>query len=235
MIAVIPAAGMASRLRPLTSTTPKCLLPVKGTPLLGRALAALRNAGVDEVVIVTGYLSGMIRDYVNQFFPDIMVRWVHNADFESTNNIYSLYLARPWAEGKDTILLDSDILFDPSIITLLCKQGYSDTLALSAHACGEEEVKVRVDGKMMVEEISKTVDTLQAAGESVGIEKMSGQYTSVLFPMLEQMIEGEGMKNVFYEMAFERLIPLGYKFQAIDIAPLKAVEIDTVEDYMAIK
>lgn len=235
MIAVIPAAGMATRLRPLTEHTPKCLLPVEGTPLLGRALNAVIGADINEVVIVTGFLGDQITEYVKKHFPSLKVHWVNNGQYASTNNIYSLYLSRPWCEGREMLLLDSDILFDARIIGKLKNAGYPDTLALSRHKCGEEEVKVALDDNHLVKKISKEVDTKLAAGESVGIEIMSTGYSAALFPELEKMIEGEGLKNVFYEMAFQRLIERGHTFKAVDIAPLNAVEIDTVEDYLAIK
>lgn len=235
MIAVIPAAGMATRLRPLTSDTPKCLLPVKGMPILGHALKAFADCGIAEFVIVTGYLADSIRDYVITEFPDLTVHFVHNPVYESTNNIYSLYLARPYAEGEDMILIDSDIIFDPAILKNIIESEAPDALALSKHPCGDEEVKVALDSHGFVKEISKTVPLEFTAGESVGIEKMSASYTETLYPVLHDMVSGEGLDNVFYELAFERLIPLGHTFKAIDIAPYNAMEIDTPEDYYAIK
>lgn len=235
MIAVIPAAGMATRLRPLTESSPKCLLEVKGMPLLGRALNAVAMVGVEEVVIITGYLAEMIEEYVKKNFSNLKIHIVHNPRYSTTNNIYSLYLARPWAEGKKILLLDSDIIFDKEIIDQLKHCGEPNALALSRHPCGEEEVKVACNHNQMVTEISKTVSLDETVGESIGIELMSARYSSALFPLLEDMIEHHGLDNVFYEMAFERLIPQGYTFKCVDIAPFKATEIDTVEDYLSIK
>ena len=88
--AIILAAGMASRLRPLTSDTPKCLLRVGGKTLLQRSMDALIAAGIRQFAIVTGYLHQQIEDFVEQTYGDsISVRFIHNKDFETTNNIYS--------------------------------------------------------------------------------------------------------------------------------------------------
>ena len=88
MKAVILAAGMASRLRPLTLNTPKCLLKVGARPLLQRSMDALIQSGITEFVIVTGYLHGMIEDFVKvQYGDGISVKFIHNDVFDSTNNI----------------------------------------------------------------------------------------------------------------------------------------------------
>ena len=83
MIAVILAAGMAKRLRPLTDNTPKCLLDVKGRSLLERSMDALKGAGIQEFVIVTGYLNHMIENFVKDHYGDsIRVTFIHNALYE---------------------------------------------------------------------------------------------------------------------------------------------------------
>lgn len=232
-LAVIPAAGMATRLRPLTDNKPKCLLEVGGSTLLARALTALRSNGIDEAVIVTGYLSGMIEDYVRTHFADMTVHFVHNPRYESTNNIYSLYLAAPFAAGREILLLDSDILFDPLIIERLMADPATEILALDRHTLGDEEIKVLLDNDGYVCEISKTVDPRKAAGESIGIEKMGAVYSGLLYDTLRDMIEVQGLDNVFYEQAFERLIAQGHKFRVADISGLTAMELDTVEDFEA--
>ena len=96
MKAIILAAGTASRLRPLTDNTPKCLLNIGERPLLQRSMDALCENGIDEFVIVTGYLHEMIEDFVARTYPEgIRVTFIHNEVYATTNNIYSLWLARP--------------------------------------------------------------------------------------------------------------------------------------------
>lgn len=232
MIGVILAAGMASRLRPLTNDRPKCLLTVGNRPLLQRTMDALcqQQAGIDEFVVVTGYLHEQIEQFLTSHYPDKTIHFIYNADYQTTNNIYSLWLARPFIDGKDFILLDSDILFDPSIALRILSQ--TDTvLALNRHELGDEEIKVIVDQDNRVMEISKTCSISDAIGESVGIEKMNAEYSKPLFTELRQMIDNEGLVNVFYEMAFERLIKQGHQFRIIDTTDLFSIELDTVEDF----
>lgn len=230
-IAVIPAAGMATRLRPLTEHTPKCLLEVGGKALLGRAVEALMQNGIDEAVIVTGYLAPMIESYMAENYPAMKVHFVHNERYASTNNIYSLYLSAPYAAGRDILLLDSDILFDPEIISRLLACPDSEALALERHPLGAEEIKVTIDEKGMVRDINKEVDPAVAIGESTGLEKMGAEYTRELFNVLDTMIKEEGLDNVFYEKAFERLIARDMSLRPVDITGLTAMELDTVEDF----
>ena len=230
MIGVILAAGMAKRLRPLTDERPKCLLTVGQRTLLQRTVDGIIAAGISELVVVTGYRAQMIRDFLTSHYPDLTIHFIDNPDYAHNNNIFSLWLTRPYTEGRDFLLLDSDILFDPQIIpAVLSAEG--SALALNRHELGEEEIKVIVDDQNRVVEISKVCSIEQAIGESVGIEKMEAGYSAALFRELEQMIEGEELIDIFYERAFERLIPQGHTFTVVDTTRYFSIELDTVEDF----
>lgn len=230
MIAVILAAGMASRLRPLTNDRPKCLLTVGTRCLLWRTVDSIKAAGITELVVVTGYRGEMIRSFLTDNYKDMQISFVDNVDYQTTNNIYSLWLAKDYVAGKDFILLDSDILFDGRIINrLLGSEG--TCLAVNTHKLGEEEIKVITDDKGKVIEISKVCSIEKAIGESVGIEKMQADYSDALFKELSVMIEQEKLVDVFYERAFERLIPQGHLFGVVNTTDIFSIELDTVEDF----
>lgn len=230
MTGVILAAGMAKRLRPLTDNCPKCLLRVGGRTLLQRTVDAMLAAGIDELVVVTGYHEEMVRAFLTTHYPQLPIHFLHNADYQHNNNIYSLWMTKPLVDGKPFLLLDSDIFFDPAILPLILAQEES-ALALNRHPLGEEEMKVVVDGEGRITEISKTCRISDALGESVGIEKMNADYSTALFRELDQMIIVEGLIDIFYERAFERLIPQGHTFKVVDTTSLFSIELDTVEDF----
>lgn len=231
MQAVILAAGMASRLRPLTNHCPKCLLEINGKTLLDRTIEAVTQAGINEITIVTGYLGEMIEKHLTQHYPRLTFHFIHNDIYDSTNNIYSLWLTKCQVEGKDFLLMDSDIYCDYQLVKTIAGQK-EDALALNRHHLGEEEIKVIPDEQMYVKEISKTCSIGDAIGESVGVERMTADYSKALFKELKIMCEDEGLTNVFYEKAFERLIPQGYSFKIIDTTSFFSMELDTVEDFM---
>ncbi|MBQ0073573.1 MAG: phosphocholine cytidylyltransferase family protein [Prevotella sp.] len=232
MKAIILAAGMASRLRPLTENTPKSLLKVGERSLLQRSMDALIQNGIRDFVIVTGYLHEMIENFVAETYGDtITVTFIYNDVYDSTNNIYSLWLARPEAEGEEILLLDSDLLYDPQIVAKVLEQKADNVLTLIRHELGEEEMKVVTDANGVIKEISKTCNPADAAGESLGIEKMGKAYTAALYKELDGMMNAEHLENKFYELAFERLIKQGHSYEVIDMTDFFSCELDTVEDF----
>jgi choline kinase len=230
MIGVILAAGMAKRLRPLTDTKPKCLLPVAGRTLLERTVDAMHQAGITEFVVVTGYRADMIRDFLSFHFPHSTFHYLHNADYAHNNNIYSLWMAGQVVRGREFLLMDSDILCDPAAVVRIAQEPVS-ALAVNRHDLGEEEMKVVVDSDMRITEISKTCRPEDAMGESVGIEHITADYSEALYRELDQMILQEGLVDIFYERAFERLIPQGHTFRVVDTTDYFSYELDTPEDY----
>lgn len=225
---------MAKRLRPLTDTKPKCLLEVGGKTLLQRTVDAMARVGITEFVVVTGYRAEQIRHFLIQHYPNLTIHFLHNADYEHNNNIYSLWMSGQVVRGQEFLLMDSDILCDPETVAVVARQETS-ALAVNRHELGEEEMKVVVDADMRITEISKTCQPQDALGESVGIEKMTASYSEALFRELDQMIEHEGLIDIFYERAFERLIPQGHTFKVVDTTDLFSYELDTPEDYKQAK
>ncbi len=231
MKAVILAAGIASRLRPLTEHTPKCLLKIGEKCLLERTIDGLLANRLDEILIVTGYLQEQIVSFVKEHYPTLSVKFIYNEKYHSTNNIYSLWLAGPYVKGEKILLLDSDIVFDPELARAVLNSPYDNALALNRHPLGEEEMKVVADARGKIVEISKTCAVETAAGESIGIEKMSSTYVRHLWETLDQLILQEKQENVFYEVAFDRLIHLGQTFEIVDTTDYFSMELDTIEDF----
>ena len=212
---------MAKRLRPLTDTQPKCLLKVGERTLLERTVDAQLAAGIDELVVVTGYRGEMIRGFLTENYPTLTIHFIHNADYEHNNNIFSLWMTRPYTDSKDFLLMDSDILLDPKLVKAIVDET-GTALALNRHECGEEEIKIITDSEGRVVELSKTCSIADAIGESVGVERIASDYSTALF---------EGLIDIFYERAFERLIPQGHHFRVVDTTNFFSIELDTVEDF----
>lgn len=231
MKVVILAAGIASRLRPLTDHKPKCLLEVGNKCLLERTIDGLLTNGLREFIIVTGYLQEQIITFVKEKYPDLQAEFIYNEKYSATNNIYSLWLTKEKVIGEDLLLLDSDILFDPLLVKAVLECADPTCLALNNHPLSEEEIKVIPDTQGKVKEISKTCSIEKAIGESIGIEKMSVSYVEALFRELDQMILKENLVHIFYEAAFERLIAQNQTFGIVDTTRYFSMELDTVEDF----
>jgi choline kinase len=231
MKSLILAAGVSARLRPLTDNTPKCLLKIGGKTILERTVDNLLAYNLDDIIIVTGYLEDQIKSFVKRYYPKLNVTYIFNEQYDTTNNIYSLWMTKDLVMNNEMLLLDSDILFEKSILGLLLHSGHSNCLALrSDHQLSEEEIKVRLNSDKSIAEISKTVDLKHAIGESIGIEKFSAEFTGKLFEILDRKILVENKVKIFYEAAFQDAIDDGNKLYAVDIGSLKCIELDFAED-----
>lgn len=237
MKAVLLAAGLAKRLRPLTDTTPKCLLEINAKNLLHRAIENIEANGIKEFIIVTGYREDMIIKYINTNFKHLNFEFLSNKDYMNNNNSYSLWMTKD-ISGEEILLLDSDILFEKHIIKKLLDSEKKTCLALKRHKLDEEQIKVLMDENSKVIEIGKEVDLNKAQGESIGIEIISGNFLKELYKVLDRKITLENNVNEFYEVSFQEVIDRNEKdvsMYGVDISEYSCIEIDTVEDYESAK
>src|SRR4051812_12894529 len=117
MQALILAAGIGRRMRPLTAARHKTLLTIGGETIIDRILDGLGQRAVSPITIVTGYRADELTAHVADRFPALDIRYVHNSEFESTNNIHSMALALEGMELEDDVLLiESDLVYEPAVL-----------------------------------------------------------------------------------------------------------------------
>jgi len=228
MKTVILAAGAGSRLKPLTDHMPKCLLKVGVKSILEMTIENLLATNNSEIIIVTGYLENKIREFIRERFRHLQITYIYNELYASTNNIYSLWLAKDEVLGNDMMMLDSDIVFDERIISKLQNSGYKNCLALKRHEVHDEEIKVKTDAHGCVIEIGKEVNVSQAEGESIGIEMFGKEALTELYFILDRKVVTEKEVNQFYEAAFQELSD--NNLFIVDTTEYFCMEIDTEED-----
>lgn len=129
MQAVILAAGMGRRLKELTKDNTKCMVKVNGITLIDRMLHQLDELHLSRIVIVVGYEGQKLIDYISTLHVRTPICFVNNAIYDRTNNIYSLALAKEYLVQEDTLLLESDLIFEDSVLSMLLEDE-RDTLAL---------------------------------------------------------------------------------------------------------
>lgn len=230
MDGLILAAGMATRLRPLTNNKPKALLELNNKPIINYIIDNLLYFNIDKIIIVTGYKGEMLREHLKKNYPDIRFVFVENKEYETTNNSYSLLLAENYITDE-FLLLDSDIIFERNIIKLLVSNSNGGVkLAVKKHKLADEEIKVIMKSDNQIIKIGKELDPKISYGESIGIEYFPSDTINVLFKTLRQRILIEKKYNEFYEASFQQMINNGIKFWGIDVGKLEAVEIDYMED-----
>ncbi|MCX6134767.1 MAG: phosphocholine cytidylyltransferase family protein [Ignavibacteriales bacterium] len=242
MKAVILAAGSATRMRPLSDSHPKCLLAVGGKPILQRVIENVAAAGISQIGLVIGYKAEAIRSFVKKQFPFLRIRFVVNPKYESTNNAFSLLMAREFFLNKansavplqDLLLLDADILFSPDLLPHLLSREASNKVAVRVEGThDEEEVRVRVRDEGTILSIGKTVPLAETLGESIGIEVFSSSIARRLFEVIEQRVRAGAGRTEFYESSFQALIDEGAELHAVDVSRFPSMEIDTPDDLRA--
>jgi len=233
MKAIILAAGIGSRIRPMTNHCPKSLLQIGEHTILEMMLSNIQDCGINEVVFVLGYLQEQIKEYVKNNFPSLNAHFVTNDKYAETNTAYSLMLAKDLIKDSNFVKFDADVVFEKKILESLIKCDYANCLCIDKNINLEaEEIKVIVDGQNKVLKASKTINPKDAVGESIGIEKMDGETAKLLFSELEIMMEDKRNYQKYYESAYEKLIQKNISFYALNISGLRWIEVDTLEDFI---
>lgn len=232
--AIILAAGVGSRIKPLTDDCPKCLLKVGGITILERMIDNIQACGINEVIFVLGYLDYRIERFVHATYPGLSAKFIVNHKFAKTNTGYSLMLTEPYAKGSGFVKFDADVVFEGAVLKKLMASEHENVLCIDRNIqLQAEEIKVIVSAGNRVVRASKQADPAAALGESIGIEKISGATAAKLFTELNTMMRDAANHQEYYEGAYERLIAKDTSFHALDITGLNWTEIDTQEDYAA--
>ena len=226
--ALLLAAGTGSRLLPLTQDSPKCLTLVNEISILARLIESLKEQGFKRLVVVTGHLQGSIEDFLGTKSDDMVIEYVHSPLYKTTNNIYSLWMARKIID-EPFVLLESDLVFDT---TLLDEMIYPDRIAVAGIADWMNGTTVTINsGNDVIEFQTNTLpfrDTTKY--KTVNIYSFSlGSWRAIL-KRLEQHIS-EGKVNGYYETVFSELVDEGVlSLQAISFDSMPWYEIDTIAD-----
>lgn len=135
MQALMLAAGMGKRLGKYTQVNTKCMLEVAGKKLIDRAIDAIKRAKIKKLILVIGYKGKALQDYIESNYAngEIEFAFIYNNDYSSTNNIYSLYLAKDEMIKDDTILLESDLIYDDNIIKRIIADKRPDLVAVAKY------------------------------------------------------------------------------------------------------
>ena len=237
MQAIILAAGMGRRLGEYTRDNTKCMLPVNGERLIDRVLGQLSQLGLSRVVIVVGYKGQNLIDYIGHRYDDrLKIEYVNNPVYDKTNNIYSLSLAKDKLQEDDTLLIESDLIFDDSLFRMILDNPYPNLALVDKYETWMDGTMVRIDeDNNIVNFIPKKAfkyKDVDSYYKTVNIYKFSREFSQNKYvPFLEAYSKALG-NNEYYEQVL-RVITL------IDNAELKALpitngakwyEIDDVQD-----
>lgn len=145
MQAIILAAGMGKRLGEYTKNCTKCMVPVNGVTLIDRLLGQLSKLGLNRIVIVVGYKGKELIDYVGKEYMGLKIEYIKNLIYDRTNNIYSLALAKQHLQEDDSLLIESDLIYDDGIFDLLINNPHPNLALVAKYETWMDGTMVRID------------------------------------------------------------------------------------------
>ena len=236
MQAIILAAGMGRRLGEYTKDNTKCMLSVNGVRLIDRMLGQLAELDLKRVVIVTGYQAQNLIDYIGNRYDDkLKIEYVENPIYDKTNNIYSLALAKQQMQEDDTLLLESDLIFDDGMLRLLTENPYPNLALVAKYEQWMDGTMVRLDhDNNIVNFVPKAAFDYNEASsyyKTVNIYKFSREFSQTKYvPFLEAYSKAVG-NNEYYENVLRIISFLNsHELKALPITNEKWYEIDDKQD-----
>ena len=228
--AVLLAAGMGSRLRPMTNNMPKCLTKVNGSSILGHLIESLHVHGFKRLIVVVGEFESQIRDYLDQIAGNLKIEYVVSSKYKTTNNIYSLWLTRNKIQ-EPFLLLESDLIFSP---TLLEGMLVPDRIAVSQILPWMKGTTITTNGcfpnKVTAFQIGPYFQSIENLFKTVNIYSFSMPSWERVSKRLDCFIS-RGSVNDYYESVFEEMIADGsLHFQCVFFGKDRWYEIDTPHD-----
>ena len=234
MKGIILAAGMGTRLLPLTRTQPKCLVNVAGKPMMAYQLDSLRVAGIEECTIVVGHMSESVRNIFGSNYRGVRLSYVENTNYDTTNNLCSLWQAR--MEFKDDLLLlESDLVFDDQLICELIRVDDPNVAVVDRFRPGMDGSVIVADGGAVKALVLKSEQShgfdYSSALKTVNIYRLSKE--TLIGTILSEMEKflAEGRTDQYYESVFASLIGSNrMDMSVMETGNMHWAEIDTLDD-----
>lgn len=236
MQAIILAAGLGKRLGELTKDNTKCMIEVGGVKLIDRMLMQLSALDLSRVVIVTGYKEDNLKSHIGNRFDGVLnIEYISNPVFDKTNNIYSLALASDKLQEDDTILLESDLIFDEEMLRLLVCNPYPNLALVARYETWNDGTMVRIDDENnIVSFVPKSAFRYSDAKyyyKTCNIYKFSREFSRNQYvPFLKAYSKVMG-NNEYYEQVLRVITALDKTaMKALPVSGVKWYEIDDIQD-----
>lgn len=236
MQAIILAAGMGRRLGEYTKENTKCMLPVNGVRLIDRLLSQLSKLSLNRVVIVVGYKGENLINYIGDRYDNkLKIEYINNPIYDKTNNIYSLDLAKQQLQEDDTILIESDLIFDDGMFRLLIDTPHPNLALVAKYESWMDGTMVCIDQDCnIVNFVTKAAFDYKDADtyyKTVNIYKFSKNFSRTKYvPFLDAYTKAVG-NNEYYENVLRIISFLNsHDLKALPITNEKWYEIDDKQD-----
>lgn len=235
MQAIILAAGMGKRLKELTQNNTKCMVKVNGVTLIDRMLHQIEKQHLSRIIVVVGYEGQKLIDYIGKLGIQTPIVYINNPIYDKTNNIYSLALAKDWLLKDDTLLFESDLIFEDTVLDALVSDP-RDTLALvdkyeswmdgtCVKLAEDDSIEAFVPGKKF------EFDEIKNYYKTVNLYKFSKSFSETHYvPFLDAYQAALG-ENEYYEQVLRVITMLDEPvIKAKRLDGQKWYEIDDIQD-----
>ena len=229
MKAILCAAGVGSRMWPLTLDRPKGLLPLGNKFLLEYMLDGISACGIRDVIIVVGHHAEKVRKEIGNNYGDCHITYVENPEYATTQNIYSLWLARDYVTDG-MIFMNADTVFHPTILKMLIESPHKDAFAMSTPIkILEDSMKVYLAGDRLLQ-IGKEISD-EPHGEAFGIYKLSQEGSEKYFSIAENLFQSDKQYKTVPFVVPLQIMAEEMPIRAVSSSGYPWAEVDTPEDY----
>ena len=231
MHAIILAAGRGSRLLPLTTDLPKCLLPIGNTTVLGMQLDTLYAQGIQTATVVTGFNSHMVKAEIEARKSGPRVKIRYNPFFQVADNLASCWMARK-SMKSDFLVINGDTLFTPELLQRILSAPAKDisvTIDQKGYYDGDD-MKVSLDGTVLTA-IGKTLPLTETHGESIGMLRFMNAGPKIFTDELKRFMKTADGTKSWYLSVIHGLATSGVQIDTTNIKGNDWSELDTPEDY----
>jgi choline kinase len=226
--AVLLAAGTGSRLQPLTNNAPKCLSEINGIAILERLVDCLCHNGFQRLIVVVGYLDHRVREFLEERKDELTIEYVINPRYSTTNNLYSLWLARNQID-EPFLLVESDVVFDASLLEDMLRPN---KIAVSAMQCWMNGTTVTVDALQQISAFQ--IGACDAPGQICHKTVNMYSFTMATWGRVTERLSEHvtaGHVNEYYETVFAEMVADGsLLLEAVTFDNGRWYEVDTLED-----
>lgn len=234
---IVLAAGQGTRLRPLTDSLPKCLVKIEDKSMLEMLLVHFEG-WADQLIIVTGYCSEEIDNFIASKKLEIPVHLIKNNQFEITNSLYSAWLTKKyWDDSNQLIFTNSDVVFNLGSLEDLLESEKQIALSVDVKDCDEEDMRVSINPDTdLITRVSKEIPLIDSYGEFTGVSKLQSKGISLFQNIVEKMINEPSMKEKgWYDLAFDRIASELENLNYVALPINSYFEIDTLDDLNEVK
>ena len=235
MQVIIPAAGMGKRLGDATSDKTKCMVQLGDKTLIEHCLDSIVKHDISRIILVVGFEKDKLKNFLGHKYKNIDIVYVDNDIYDKTNNIYSIFLAKEYLVEDDTILIESDLVFEPKIFEMVLENKFENLAVVDKYRAWMDGTVVKINDDFSISHfIPKNFFNYHEADnyfKTVNIYKFSKDFLKEIYvPFLEAYSKALG-NNEYYEQVLKVIVNLdSNNLKALPLNGQRWYEIDDIQD-----